>query len=76
MSNWTRDKDGNYIDWTMPPYYVNGVLTLILPGERDVDPDVLAKRRVEYMKLQRRRLKKKAPGVAPGADKPKQPDLF
>ena len=74
MSDWTRDEGGEFIDWTQPPYYVSGILNLVLPGERNVHPDILSKRRVEYVKLQKRRLKKKAPGIAPRG--PKQNPLF
>lgn len=57
MTDWTRDENGGFVDWTKPPFYVNGILTLLLPGEAHADPDTLSKRRHEYMKLQRRRLR-------------------
>ena len=58
-SDWTRDSDGNFVDWTKPPHYVGGVLNLNLPGE---EPGKMpraehSKRLDEYMKLAKRRLK-------------------
>ena len=63
-SDWTRDQDGNFVDWTKPPHYVGGVLDLVLPGEdRGRMPrDTFLKRNQEYMKLRRRSMKKKSPG--------------
>jgi len=54
--NWTRDTEGNYIDWTQPPFYVRGVLHFMLPGETSIDFETLGKRTQEYMKLTRHRM--------------------
>ena len=56
MTNWTRDADGNYVDWLRPPYRVGSILRLVLPGE---DPGKLTsatrqQRIIEYYKLVRR----------------------
>jgi hypothetical protein len=58
-SDWTRDADGNFVDWTKAPHYVNGKLDLLLPGEdRNKMPrDVFSKRTDEYTKLAKRKLK-------------------
>lgn len=60
VSDWTRDADGNYVDWTKPPHYVGGVLDLVLPGEeRDRMPRAeFTKRREEYLRLRKRQMKK------------------
>src|SRR5882672_2382604 len=52
-ADWTRSADGKYVDWTKPPYYVGGVLRLVLEGE---DPELVAgavaqKRIHEYYRL-------------------------
>lgn len=59
-SDWTRDQDGNFVDWTKPPYYVGGVLNLLLPGEDagKMPRETWCKRNEEYMKLCKRRMKK------------------
>lgn len=55
VDEWTRDLDGNYVDWTKPPYRgPGGKLSLVCPGE---DPKVLEqpgiydKRIAEYYRL-------------------------
>lgn len=59
-TDWTRDADGAFIDWTKPPYYVGGVLNLLLPGEDagKMPRETWQKRNAEYMKLTKRRMKK------------------
>lgn len=59
-SDWTRDADGNFVDWTKPPYYVGGVLNLRLPGEDagKMPRGTWSKRNQEYMKLRKRSMKK------------------
>lgn len=54
FNDWTKDQDGNYIDWTKPPYYVNGVLNLTLPHEWGLSAEEVSKRIGEYMKLTKR----------------------
>ena len=54
MSGWTRDANGEYIDWTKPPYKVGGVIDFRLPGEDYVSHDNHTKRIGEYMKLIKR----------------------
>ncbi len=62
-SNWTTDADGNYVDWTQPPHYVDGVVNLLLPGESGIEIDELAKRRLEFIKLRLREIRRnKKPG--------------
>jgi hypothetical protein len=60
-TTWTVDAQGNYIDWTAPPYYVDGVLNLALPGESvgTMPRAVHIQRTEEYMKLRRRQMKKR-----------------
>ena len=58
-SNWTKDSSGNYIRWNEPPHYVNGLLTLVLPGEDLISHTELSKRRSEYMKLCRREMRRR-----------------
>lgn len=70
MSDWTTDQDGGFVRWNEPPYFVNGRLTLLLEGEDRVDVDELSKRRHEYMKLERRRIKKGEPKL-PESDRQK-----
>lgn len=66
-TNWTRDADGKPIIWIRPPYYVNGVLNLVLPGEDMVSINELAKRRNEYLLQQRKRMaQKEAPAEVRG----------
>ena len=74
FDDWTRDAKGKYIDWTQPPYYVNGVLNVLLPDERDISSETISKRITEYSKLTRRSLarrNKNAPGAmnSPGRQK-------
>lgn len=57
--NWTRDQDGEIVNWTEPPYYVNGVLDLHLAHEDGfLREDVLRKRLYEYMAIWRNRFAK------------------
>lgn len=82
--NWTRDHNGQYVDWSQPPYrQPTGVVLLQLEGE---DPNQLSsneriKRAAEYTALMRRRKKKNPEAVKrhlralspcrwPGCDKP------
>lgn len=60
---WTRDDDGNPIDWTQPPYKVGGVLNLILPGEDHRDSGMeseISKRLFEYCLIVRKRRRQAA----------------
>ncbi len=52
----TLDADGREVDWTAPPYYVRGVLTLLLPGEdpRKVTDAVEWQRAAEYLRQRKR----------------------
>ncbi len=50
-TNWTRNADGEFVRWNEPPHYVDGLLTLTLPGEDIVSHAELSKRRGEYVKL-------------------------
>jgi hypothetical protein len=59
MSEWTKGADGHYIVWNRPPQYLHGVVSLLLPGEGSLAPGVMSKRRREFLKLQRRELKRK-----------------
>ncbi len=57
--NWTRDAQGNYVDWTNAPYRQGGNVSLLLEGE---DPatlsiETITKRLQEYCSLARRTLK-------------------
>lgn len=56
-TNWTRDAGGEFVRWNEPPYYVGGILNLLLPGEDRPSDDELRKRRSEYLKLQRRAMR-------------------
>jgi len=56
---WTKDSSGNYVRWNEPPHYVDGPLTLTLPGEDVVSHAELRKRRGEYMKLCWREIRKR-----------------
>ena len=56
---WTRDAQGNKVRWNRPPYYVRGVVNLVLPGEQLVNMATLSQRRAEFMKLQREDLQRK-----------------
>lgn len=54
--NWTKDAEGNYVDWTKPPYRNGCLLKLVLEGE---DPEsipecVRQKRIAEYYALSKR----------------------
>ena len=49
--DWTKDADGEFVRWNEAPHYVDGLLNLVLPGERDLQPAELRKRRHEYLKL-------------------------
>ena len=51
MTDWTKDQLGEFVRWNEPPYYVGGLLTLILPGEDLISHTELSKRRGEYLKL-------------------------
>lgn len=64
MTDWTRDADGNFVDWTKPPHYERGILNLVLPGERLVSPEVLSRRRWEYVQLTRRRMSRRKDDAA------------
>jgi hypothetical protein len=59
-SDWTRDQDGNFVDWTKAPYYVGGVLNLRLPGEDagKMARGTWSKRNREYLLLRKRSMKK------------------
>jgi len=54
FDDWTTDADGNYVDWTKPPYCVNGVINLKMAHERELSMAEISKRNQEYMKLLRR----------------------
>lgn len=56
MSDWTRDSDGNFVNWLKEPHTVRGVFCYVLPGERQQDLSVeeIDKRRNEWWKLTRR----------------------
>lgn len=57
---WTKDAQGNFVNWLNPPHYVGGVLDLVLPGEERgrMPRAVFRKRSEEYMKLRKREMKK------------------
>ena len=61
--NWTRDAEGNYVDWTKPPYRApnSGILTLLMRGEsrHDMTPALHSKRLTEYCTLVRRDFQKR-----------------
>jgi len=66
--DWTRDAEGNFVDWTKPPHRHpgSGILVLLLKSEApcDMTPDIHSKRLTEYCTLvkrdfQRRRVQKK-----------------
>jgi len=61
MSDWTRDADGDYVDWTKPPYYVGGVINFRLPGESvgNMPRATWLKRHDEFTKLRRRQMRKR-----------------
>lgn len=60
-SDWTRDGDGNFIDWTKPPYKVGGVINFLLPGEDagKMPRGTWLKRQGEYMRLVKREMEQK-----------------
>lgn len=58
-NTWTKDSSGNYVRWNEPPHYVDGPLTLVLPGEDLVSHAELQKRSDEYMKLRWREIRKR-----------------
>ena len=57
-SNWTRDGDGNYVDWLKPPYRLagSGLIRLHLEGEdpHTLDGAVRMRRIREYYALCKR----------------------
>lgn len=57
--DWTKDSDGEYIDWTKPPYCVGGVLNFLLPGEEpgNMPRATWIKRHEEFMKLRKRQMR-------------------
>ncbi len=59
FDDWTRDQAGKHVDWTKRPYYVKGVLNVVLPHERELSHEEISKRIGEYMKLTWRQLKGK-----------------
>ena len=61
-ATWTRDADGNYVDWTKPPYREGAILRLVLTGENPatIPGPVRQQRIIEYYKLVRREMKKRA----------------
>ncbi len=58
LNPWTRDQDGNYVDWTKPPYRgPGGRLSLLVAGESPrvlEDPAEHHKRIAEYYRLVKR----------------------
>lgn len=54
VTNWTRDENGEFVDWTKPPYCKNGLLDLRLKNEEYISQDTHSKRVGEYMKLMKR----------------------
>lgn len=58
MKPWTTHND-EYVKWNEPPYKIGGMLFLVLDGEDPtrLNDQVLSKRRGEYMKLERRRIR-------------------
>jgi hypothetical protein len=55
--NWTKDKDGNYVNWLKPPYRTDyGQSILVLEGEdpQQIPNETRKKRILEYTKLCRR----------------------
>ena len=57
LPDWTRDADGELVDWTQAPYYVNGILDVHLPGEdKFLRPDVISKRVEEYTLITRKKM--------------------
>ena len=58
-TKWTTDHEGHYIVWNRPPHYIDGVVNLLLFGEHSLKPQEMAKRRAEFMKLQKRDLKRR-----------------
>lgn len=57
MSNWTKDANGNYVDWLDPRLHKPPFLSLVLPGEQyhKLDLVVRQQRIQEYYKLLERR---------------------
>jgi len=59
FDDWTRDADGNYVDWRKPPYYVNGVLNVMMEHEEFISSPDISKRITEYMQLTRRAMSRR-----------------
>lgn len=57
---WTRDAAGDYVDWTQPPYSDGtGLVDFHLEGEERVLPAHVLRQRIdEYMRLQRREMRR------------------
>lgn len=60
--NWTRDANGDYVDWTRPPYRSpgSGILMLVLEGEiaYQLAHEIRVQRILEYYALLRREARK------------------
>ena len=48
---WTTDHDGQYVDWTKPPYRQGGIVTFLLPHETRLDTAETIRRVTEYYRL-------------------------
>lgn len=53
LGEWSKDKNGSAVDWTAPPYFVRGVLCVLLEGETAIAVSVEGKRMGEYFALVR-----------------------
>ena len=61
--DWTRDANGDFVDWTAPPYQDGGVVSLVLEGEDParIHPAVWDRRIREFYLLTWRRMGMKGP---------------
>lgn len=59
-SNWTRDNDGNFVNWLEPKYNPRGRLTLTLEGEvlEELPDEIFTQRMREYSLLLKREKKR------------------
>jgi len=74
-ANWTRDADGNPVNWTLEPYLVCGALHLVLAGEdaRAIPRETFKKRLREYTAIrekERRNIMAKQSTDGPYVTKP------
>lgn len=57
-STWTKDADGNYVNWLEPPYREGAILRLVLTGEEAhrLPLQTRIQRIQEYYRLVRREM--------------------